>query len=166
MKFLNILISLTLFLIFSSTLYAEYREAPDFSLNDLNGKPVKLSDFRGRVVLLNFWATWCNVCVDEMDSLNRAYRDMKDKGFVVIAISIDQSKKAVSEFVRLKGLEFPVLLDPEKEVYFDRYAVFGLPASFLIDKKGNIRERYIGEEDWQDRTFTEKVLKLLNEQGR
>ncbi|MFN3740801.1 MAG: TlpA disulfide reductase family protein, partial [Thermodesulfovibrionales bacterium] len=138
MRFLNILISLTLFLIFSSALHAEHRQAPDFSLNDLNGKSVKLSDFKGKVVLLNFWATWCNVCVDEMDSLNKAYRDMKGKGFVVIAVSIDQSKKPVSDFVKLKGLEFPVLLDPEKEVYFDRYAGFGLPISFLIDKKGNI----------------------------
>lgn len=163
MRFLNILMGLTIFLSLPSSLQAEYKTAPDFSLNDLNGKSVKLSDFKGRVVLLNFWATWCDVCVEEMDGLNKAYREMKNKGFVVIAVSIDQSKKSVSDFVKLKGLEFPVLLDPEKEVYFDKYAVFGLPTSFLIDKKGNIRERYIGEEDWQDRSFTEKVLKLLNE---
>lgn len=163
MRFLNILIALIVFFFLPSILQAEYKPAPDFVLKDLNGKAIKLSDFRGKVVLLNFWATWCDVCVEEMDGLNKVYRDMKTKGFVVIAVSIDQSKKSVSDFVKFKGLEFPVLLDPEKEVYFDKYAVFGLPTSFLIDKKGNIRERYIGEEDWQDRSFTEKVLKLLNE---
>mgnify|MGYP001773945516 CR=1 FL=1 len=144
----------------------EDKLAPDFVLKDINGNNIRLSDFRGRVILLNFWATWCNVCVDEMDSLNRVYRDMKDKGFVVVAVSIDQSEKAVKEFVRHKNLSFPVLLDPEKEVYFDKYAAFGLPTSFLIDKKGYIRERYIGEEDWQDKTFVEKVIKLINEKGR
>lgn len=160
MKFLNILI---IALLTISPAMAEKVPAPDFSLLDVSGKPVSLSDFKGKVVLLNFWATWCNVCVEEMEGLNKLYRDMKDNGFLVIAVSIDQSRNDVAKFVSSRRLEFPVLLDPEKEVYFDKYAVFGLPTSFLIDKKGYIRDRYIGENDWGDKKFIQKVLELLAE---
>lgn len=165
MRLLNFLIIPLVFIIlgFPQLSSAEEKIAPDFVLKDINGKEVRLSDFRGKVVLLNFWATWCDVCINEMDSLNKAYQNMKEKGFVVVAISIDRSEKVVKEFARHKGLNFPVLMDPEKEVYFDKYAIFGLPTSFLIDKKGYIRERYIGEKDWLSNAFTERVIKLINE---
>jgi peroxiredoxin len=168
MRFLNLLIILLTITVMPTAIpiMAEERVAPDFTLTDINGRTVSFSDFRGKVILLNFWATWCTACIDEMDSLNKAYLDMRDKGFVVIGISIDQSRAVVSDFVKRKGLKFPVLLDPEKEVYFDRYAVFGLPTSFLIDRRGYIRQRYIGEMDWQEKDFVDKVHNLLNEKGR
>jgi len=136
--------------------------ATSFELSDLNGKKVSLSQWKGSVVLLNFWETSCGPCRAEMPSLKKLYEDLKDRGFVVLAISIDRSEKAVKSFVAAKGLPFPVLLDSEREVFFDQYAVFGLPTSFLIDRKGIIREKILGERDWSTPEIRDRIMTLLN----
>jgi peroxiredoxin len=166
------LFTLTLFLLFLSPLLAQPaawaddaqgspKPAPEFSLSDINGKKVSLSDFKGKVILLNFWATWCGPCTGEMPSLNRLYASFKNDGFMVLAVSIDPSDKPVRSFVSSKGITFPVLMDPEKEAYFDLYAVFALPTSFLIDRKGMIIAKVLGDREWDSPDMKNKIADLL-----
>ena len=122
--------------------------APDFAVPDLTGQAVRLSGLRGKVVLVNLWTTWCPPCREEMPSMERLYQRLRDRGFVLLAISQDEGGKAVVEpFVRELGLTFPVLVDPEHQVG-DRYEVWGYPESFIIDREGRVVERVIGPRDW------------------
>jgi peroxiredoxin len=122
--------------------------APDFAVPDLSGQAVRLSALRGQVVLLNLWTTWCPPCREEMPSMEKLYQRLKDRGFVLLAVSQDEAgKAAVEPFVRDLGLTFPVLVDPDHQVG-DRYRVWGYPESFLIDREGRIVERIIGPRNW------------------
>ena len=140
--------------------------APDFTLPDLDGKNVTLSKFRGKVVLLNFWNTWCGPCRAEMPSLNNLYLELKDKGLVVLSISIDTSEEPVRAFISERKLVFPVLMDKKQKVYSKKYFLYGLPVTFLIDKKGIIVEKFIGERDWSSQEMKEKIARLLDGQKR
>ncbi|MGQ9569820.1 MAG: peroxiredoxin family protein [Thermodesulfovibrionales bacterium] len=135
---------------------------PDFTLSDLCGNKVTLSKFRGKVVILNFWSIFCGPCLTEMPSLNKLYLEFKDRGLVVLAIAEDPAEKPLRAYINEKGLAFPVLIDKDRKVYF-KYALFGIPVSFLIDKKGVIIEKFIGERDWTSSQMKEKIAKLLNE---
>jgi thiol-disulfide isomerase/thioredoxin len=115
-------------------------------LKDLEGRPVKLSDYRGQVVLLNFWAVWCGYCLAEMPVFQAAYDRYQDSGFVVLAVDIMDRKASVVDYVREAGLTFPVLLDARGEAS-TQYRVRGLPTSFFIDQNGVIREKHIGPID-------------------
>ena len=136
--------------------------APDFTLTNLEGQKVTLSSYRGKVVVLNFWGTWCEPCKAEMPSLNKLYLEHRDKGLVVLAISIDPSEQNVKSFISHKGYSIPVLIDNNKEVYFDTYGLFGLPVSVIIDRDGTIVEKVIGETAWDSRQMEEKIQKLLS----
>jgi peroxiredoxin len=135
--------------------------APDFAIPDLAGQAVRLSGLRGQVVLVNLWTTWCPPCREEMPSMQKLYDRLKDRGFVLLAVSQDENGKAVVEpFVRELGLTFPVLVDPEHQVG-DRYQVWGYPESFLIDREGRIVERIIGPRDWASPAQVATVERLL-----
>ncbi len=136
--------------------------APLFTLKDTQGTNVSFSDFKGKVVLINFWATWCGPCKAEMPSLNNLYKALKDKGFAVLAISTDSSEKPVRSFVAERGISFPVLMDKDKTVYSDKYAVFGLPMSFLIDRDGVVVGRVVGEVKWDSPEMKNKITGVLN----
>jgi peroxiredoxin len=136
--------------------------APDFTLNDIDGNKVTLSELRGNVVILNFWSIWCGPCLAEMPSLNTLFVEFKDKGLIVFAVAEDPAEKPVRAYIEEKKLALPILMDKKKEVYF-KYTLFGIPVSFLINKKGVIVERFIGESDWCSLQMREKVLQLLNE---
>ncbi len=135
--------------------------APDFTLLNLEGRNVSLSSYKGKVVVLNFWGTWCEPCKEEMPSLNKLYLEHRDKGFAVLAISLDPSEQNVKSFIAEKGYSFPVLLDKNKEVYFDKYGLFGLPISIIIDRNGAIVQKVIGETAWDSAQMEEKIQKLL-----
>src|SRR5208283_3625751 len=135
--------------------------APDFTLNDVHDKKVSLSAFKGKVVLVNFWATWCGPCKAEMPSLNNLYLEFKNKGLAVLAISVDPTEKPVLSFIAEKKLALPVLMDKDKEVYFDSYAVMGLPTTFIIDENGIIIEKIMGEQEWDSPKMKERILNLL-----
>ncbi len=136
--------------------------APLFTLKDTQGTNVSLSDFKGKVVLVNFWGTWCGPCKAEMPSLNNLYKAFKDKGFAVLAISTDSSEKPVRSFVAERGISFPVLMDKDKTVYSDKYAVIGLPMSFLIDRNGIVVGRVVGEVEWDSPEMKNKIMGVLN----
>ena len=117
--------------------------APDFKLKTLDGKEVSLSDYRGKVVLINFWATWCPPCREEMPLFERIYRKYKNKGFEILAIGTDGSVEPVKKFVKEYKLSFPVLFDNANVVAL--YQVQGLPTSFLVGRDGKILKVRLGE---------------------
>lgn len=122
--------------------------APDFTFPDLNGKRVRLFDHRGKVVLINIWATWCAPCREEMPSMEKLYNRFKGEDFEILAVSIDSTgQKAVAPFMHELNLTFPALLDPEAKIR-GLYGVTGVPESFIVDKKGIVVEKVIGAVDW------------------
>lgn len=135
--------------------------AADFTVPDLTGQPLRLGDFKGAVVFLNFWATWCPPCKEEMPSMERLYRRYKNKGFTILAVSIDSGSAApVAAFAKKFGLTFPIGLDPKLAVA-NQYAVRGLPATFLIDRKGTIAAVAIGPRDWDGKAAHAAIETLL-----
>ena len=127
----------------------ESTPAPNLTLPDLAGKPVSLSDFKGQVVLLDFWATWCEPCQEEIPVLKSLYAKYKDRGLVVLGVSVDEAgAKTVAPFAKRNNINYPVLLvgaDPP-----EGYPVYGLPAAFLIDRKGFIVQEYLGPQTYGD----------------
>lgn len=134
--------------------------APDFTLKDTTGKTVTLSSFKGKTVILNFWSTGCPPCLAELPSLERLHRELSKTGVVVIGVAVERDVAAVNEVMARNKLSFPVLIDPDKEVYFDSYALFGLPITLIINKEGTIVERVIGEAAWDSSTMKEKIRNL------
>ena len=113
--------------------------ASEFSLTDLDGKSHKLEQYRGKVVLLNFWATWCKPCTTEMPAMQTVYDELREKGFVVLAVNELEDEGKVREHIVAYKHTFPVLLDHENKVA-NQYGVFGLPVSVFIDQNGVVRE--------------------------
>jgi peroxiredoxin len=137
------------------------KPAPAFALADLNGKKVTLADYKGKVVLLNFWATYCGPCKKEMPSLHNLFLAFKKDGLIVLAVSRDEDKTDVQSFIKGQMITFPVLMDKDQEVSFDQYAVHNLPTSFLLDREGIIRETIIGEREWDAPDMKKKIEVLL-----
>jgi len=135
-------------------------KAPDFTLKDMQGRALSLSSLKGKVVLINFWATWCPPCKAEMPSMNKIYQDLRAQGFEVVAVSTDNSLSTVKDFLAGNRLDFPVLFDEDKTVT-RQYHVFSMPTTFLIDRNGMIVEKFYGEEDWSDPGVRKKIEKLL-----
>lgn len=138
----------------------EKNKAPDFSLKDLSGRPVTLSSLKGKVVLLNFWATWCPPCISEMPVFNKLYKEMRPRGLEIVAISADRSEGYVRDFASKHSLDFKVIYDESRDVV-KRYKVFSMPTTFLIDKNGIIVEKFFGEYDWTDQEIKKKIEKLF-----
>ncbi len=113
--------------------------APDFELSDLKGGRVSLSHYRGRIVLLNFWATWCKPCVKEMPAMQKAYDDLGAQGFVVLAINELEDEERVGAHISEHGHTFPVLLDQDNRVA-NMYGVRGLPVSVFVDQSGRVTD--------------------------
>jgi peroxiredoxin len=135
--------------------------AADFTLPDLQGQRVRLSDFRGKVVFLNLWATWCPPCRMEMPSMEALYRRFAHDDFVVLAVAEDEGgAAAVGSFVHDLGLTFPVLLDPEATLS-PRYGATGYPETFIIDRDGDVVNHTIGPEEWDSKEMIAYFQRLL-----
>ncbi len=135
--------------------------APDFTLQTLDGKSVSLSELRGKVVLVNFWATTCHPCEAEMPTMERVYEQEKGKGFVVLAVTAEPSAEAVRAFVQKYGITFTVLLDRNAKVSRE-YRVYGTPTSFFVDRRGVIRWVVFGG-PMSEALIRSKVETLLKE---
>ena len=123
-------------------------KVPNFTFPDINGKEVSLSSQRGKVVLVNVWATWCPPCRREMPSMQRLYEKFKGKNFEILAVSIDsEGREAVEPFMRKMNLTFPALLD-SGETIRSLYGITGVPESFIIDQQGILVEKIIGPINW------------------
>ena len=133
--------------------------AADFTLRDLDGKEHKLSDYRGKVVFLNFWATWCPPCRAEIPSMGRLNEVMGSKDFVILAVNADENIKDLEAFVKEVPHNFTVLSDADGKIQ-NLYKVFKFPETFVIDRQGNIVEHIIGARDWS----STEALKFFNAQ--
>ena len=117
--------------------------APDFEYVDLRGNVGHLYDFRGNVILLRFWADWCNYCWKEMPVLEQFYRETKDHGFIVIGVNVGQDRDVADAFVEKNGLTYPIFIDTEGQLA-NRYGVHGIPTNFIINQEGVIMEVILG----------------------
>jgi len=121
-----------------------FKPAPEFSLKDLSGSEIKLTDFRNRVVLINFWATWCPPCREEMPDFISLYEQYKDRGLEIVGISMDWGpERVLPGFIKENNINYRILLGSE-EVYSLYGGVNVIPTTFLLDKEGNIRKKYLG----------------------
>lgn len=134
--------------------------APDFALQDSAGKTVRLADLRGKVVLIDFWATYCGPCKESVPALERLYRDKKAEGFVVVGISEDSYADAVPPFVAEHKMTYMVLLDLEQTAG-EAYSLRGLPQAFLIDREGRIAHKWFGWEPNHEAVMRAAVEQLL-----
>ncbi|OHD71645.1 MAG: hypothetical protein A2177_13450 [Spirochaetes bacterium RBG_13_68_11] len=122
-------------------------DADDFELSSLTGGKVKLSSYRGRVVFLNFWATWCPPCRAEMPSMERLHKLLRDRGLEIVAVDLQEPKDTVRKFVKDNALTFTVLLDPQGAVG-GAWGAQSIPTTYLIDRKGAILARSVGSREW------------------
>lgn len=143
------------------------KEGPDFSLPNLDEKTVRLSDYRGKVVFLNFWATWCKPCREEMPSMEVLYRNFEKDGLVVLAVSIDRvtTKKDIPPFIKSLNLTFPVLVDSWGQTD-KRYKLMGVPETYIIDQQGILREKIIGPRDWTVLDNLQTITGLLKKSSQ
>jgi cytochrome c biogenesis protein CcmG, thiol:disulfide interchange protein DsbE len=141
--------------------------APDFSLPDIEGKTVRLSDYRGKVVFVNFWATWCKPCKEEMPSMEILWENFKSEDFVMLAISMDRvtTKKDIPPFIESMRLTFPILTDSWGQTD-KRYKLMGVPETYIIDQNGVLREKVIGPRDWTLKESVATVVQLLQKQPK
>lgn len=143
---------------FDSSNYKETTEAPDFTLQDLNGKKVSLKDLKGKKVYLNFGATWCPPCRLEMPDIEKLYQETKDSDLVIIGIDIGEDKETVKNFISKNNYNFKILLDSDQSVA-SKYNITAIPASFFIDKNGKIVSSHIGAMTLEQ---MKENVKLLN----
>jgi len=137
-------------------------KAPDFTLRSVGGANLRLAELRGQVVLVNFWATWCGPCRQEMPHLNRLYDRYRSTGFVLLGVNIDDDPRAAADLAAKLGVHFPVLLDTDKKVS-RAYDMSAMPATLLIDRDGRVRHIHRGYRDGVERTYEEQVRSLLKE---
>jgi len=133
---------------------------PPLALQDIDGKPRDLRDFRGQVVLVNFWATWCPPCRAEMPSMQRLREKMAGRSFAIVTVDMGETPQEVSAFLKEIGLDFTVLMDRDGKA-LKQWKVFAFPTSFLVDAEGSIRYAVFGTTEWDEAEAVAKVNELL-----
>jgi peroxiredoxin len=136
--------------------------APDFTLRTLSGPPVRLGEQRGRVVLVNFWASWCGPCRQEMPQLNRLHEAYRGAGLMLLGVNVDDDPRRAADVARRQGIRFPVLLDTDKAVV-RRWDMGSMPATVLIDRDGRVRHLHRGWHDGLDATYERQIRALIKE---
>ena len=137
--------------------------APNFSLKDPAGKEVSIKDLRGKVVFLNFWATWCPPCVEEMPAMEKLHQELQKEGLVILAINFQERPERVKEFLTKHNLTFTALLDRDGKVA-ELYQAWALPVSVIINNRGEIVARAMGAKDWYSHESRQVFRKLLAEE--
>jgi peroxiredoxin len=141
---------------------ADSGPAPEFTLTALSGQPGGLSQYKGQVVMVNFWATWCGPCQQEMPLLDQMYKKYKPAGFTLIGVNVDKEAPAVKELLARKPVSFPVLLDPANAVS-KAYHVDEMPSSVIIDRKGEIRYVHRGYKPGDENEYQDRIRQLIRE---
>ncbi len=137
--------------------------APDFFFPGLDGKMIRLSDYRGKVVLVNIWATWCSPCVSEVSSMQKLYQELQGEDFEILAVSIDETGlKAVAPFMKAHKLSFPALIDSQGAIK-NLYKATGVPESYIVDRRGILVQKIIGPLDWAAPEVLRFFRKLIDQ---
>ena len=134
--------------------------APEFSVKTENGRTVTAHDFGGKLLLLNFWATWCQPCVQEIPSLDALQKELGPKGLVVLGVSVDKDQKAYTDFIHRFRISFLTARDPD-QVVNGKYGTLQYPESYLIDQSGKVVEKIVGQENWSAERMIQHVQSLL-----
>ena len=137
------------------------QQAPDFTLSSVDGAPVSLQQYQGKVIFLNFWATWCIPCREEMPVLEKLHQTYQGQGLVILAIDLKESPDQVHAFFEKHALSFPSLIDPNGAV-FRAYLVTGMPTTYLVGRDGNILARGVGGRDWTRAEAHELIRELVH----
>lgn len=138
--------------------------AYNFSVKDIDGTQYRLSDYRGKVVVLNFWATWCPPCREEMPSMNRAHKKLAKDDVVILAINVGEDEDTIFEFTGNYPVDFPLLMDQTGEV-IKRYPVMGLPTTYIISPTGMVTHRTVGGRAWDDDNLLNE-LRLISKKEK
>ncbi len=140
----------------------EGRTAPDFALKSSSGENLRLSEYRGDVVMINFWATWCGPCRQEMPLLDELYTRYQRVGFNLLGVNIDDDSRRAMQMIEELGVNFPVLFDAQKEVS-KLYEVEAMPVTVLVDREGNVRYVHHGYKPGYEDKYLDQVRSLLRE---
>jgi peroxiredoxin len=146
------------------TVMPEGVAAPDFELMDTEGNRHRLSDYRGRPVIINFWTTWCPPCREEIPSMNRAWHILKQEGIAMLAINMGEDEDTIFVFTADYPADFPMLMDRSGDVIAE-WPVKGLPTTYVVAPDGTIAFRAIGSREWDDAGLLERVRSLQKEKG-
>jgi peroxiredoxin len=136
--------------------------APAFDLEGPDGESVRLADFRGRPVIVNFWATWCPPCREEMPSMQRAWEQVRDEGIALIAINVGEDAETIKRFTQSYPVGFPLPMDLDSQVV-QSWPVKGLPTTFVVDPEGRLVYQAVGEREWDDPALLDQVRALKAE---
>jgi peroxiredoxin len=136
--------------------------APDFTLRSMEGKNLRLGEQRGKVVMVNFWATWCSPCLIEMPHLNRLYEKYRNAGFVLFGVNVDEDARKAVALAQKMGLKFPVLADTDKRVS-KQYDLTAMPSTVLIDRDGRLRHVHRGYRDGFEDMYEKQIRELLKQ---
>jgi peroxiredoxin len=165
MKIKNLTLGL-LITVFAATSLAssglEGQVAPDFALKSSTGENLRLSEYRGDVVMINFWATWCGPCRQEMPLLDELYTRYERVGFSLLGVNIDDDSRRAMQMIEDLGVSFPVLFDARKEVS-ELYEVEAMPVTVLVDREGNVRHVHHGYKPGYEDKYLDQVRSLLRE---
>lgn len=131
------------------TLLQDRAPAPDFELTDIDGTSHRLSDYRGKVLIINFWATWCPPCREEMPSMDRAWAMLKEEDTQMLAVNVGEDEDTIFQFTANYPVEFPLVMDRDSKVV-EEWPVRGLPTTFVVDREGRLAYRAIGGRTWDD----------------
>jgi peroxiredoxin len=138
------------------------RAAPAFELYDLNNKLHKLADYRGKVVIVNFWATWCPPCRQEFPSMDKAYQELQKDGIVMLAIDVGEDGDTIFEFSADYPVTFPILMDMDASIT-RQYGVIGLPTTYLIDPQGQLIYQVIGTREWTEAGLLKAIRSITSQ---
>ena len=136
--------------------------APDFELHDLNNKIRKLSEFRGHVVAVNFWATWCPPCRRELPSMQHTFAALQKQGFMIVGVNVGENWDTVAPFLEDFSLKYPIVLDTDSSA-MSQWDIMGLPTTFIVDKQGRITHRINGGRDWDNPEFRKRLKAVIAE---
>jgi len=137
--------------------------APDFTLKSLSGTNIKLSELRGDVVMINFWASWCGPCLQEMPALEHIHQRYKDLGFTLLGVNVEQDLREAKAYLKKIDITFPILFDVTNQVSAE-YEISGMPTTYLVDRDGNLRKLYIGYQPGiSEDTYQREIKALLKE---
>ncbi len=137
--------------------------APDFTLKSLDGKNIKLSEQRGDVVMINFWASWCGPCLQEMPALEQLHQRYKDLGFTLLGVNVEQDLKEAKAYLNKVNVTFPILFDVTNQVS-NEYEISAMPTTYLVDRDGNLRKLYMGyQPETSEEIYQQEIKALLKE---
>lgn len=136
------------------------QSAPDFRITTDDGKQISLNDFGGKILVLNFWATWCQPCIDEIPSLDEFTREMKGQGVVVLGVSVDRNERIYKSFLQQASPAFLTARDPQTDISAS-YGTFRYPETYIINRDGKVLQKHIGPQNWMSASIVKQIKALL-----